>query len=242
MRRDLRALALLAAMASMAPVGRAQSDPYRSMAPLASYRMDRDAEIALARSAAPVSVSANASVLVLGPRGYTMAAQGTNGFVCWVERGWMAAFDWVEFWNPKVRAAECMNPQAARALVPAIVLRSGMVLAGRTKSEMLAATRAEYAAGRIPALEAGAMDYMMSKSSYLTDQGDHNSPHVMFFTLGMDARDWGANAADVPVMAAPYWFFAPVDPSQTKGLPPLMVFLVGVPTWSDRTVAAGAGH
>ena len=33
---------------------------------------------------------------------------------CMVERSWMEAFDSPEFWNPKVRGAECLNRQAAR--------------------------------------------------------------------------------------------------------------------------------
>ena len=35
------------------------------------------------------------------------------------------------------------------------------------------------------------MDYMMSKSAYLTDQGEHNVPHVMFYTALEDGKDWG---------------------------------------------------
>ena len=55
--------------------------PYPSMAPLEHHLMERDAEIALARSAAPDSVSRDAEVMVLSRRGYETAAKGTNGFV-----------------------------------------------------------------------------------------------------------------------------------------------------------------
>src|SRR5580704_16469573 len=72
-----------------------------SMAPVDQYLMaDRNAEIALARSAAPKSISGDAEVLVLGRRGYETAAKGKNGFVCVVERSWMAPFDDPEFLNP----------------------------------------------------------------------------------------------------------------------------------------------
>lgn len=88
--------------------------PYSKMAPMDEYLMpDRGAEIALARSAAPASVSRDATVLVLGRTGYETAVEGTNGFVCLVDRGWMGPFDWPELWNPKVRAAACLDPQAA---------------------------------------------------------------------------------------------------------------------------------
>src|SRR6202167_1020883 len=90
--------------------------PYPSMAALDHYLMpDRNAEIALARSAAPDSISHDAKVLVLGPHGYETAVEGTNGFVCIVERGWMAPFDNPEFWNPKIRGPLCFNPPAARS-------------------------------------------------------------------------------------------------------------------------------
>jgi hypothetical protein len=77
---------------------------YPHMAPVEEYLMtDRNAEIALARSAAPESISRDATVLVLGRRGYETAVEGQNGFVCVVERGWMSPADAPEFWNPKIR-------------------------------------------------------------------------------------------------------------------------------------------
>jgi hypothetical protein len=92
---------------------------YPSMAALDQYLMsDRNAEIALARSAAPDSISRDAKVLVLGPHGYETAVEGKNGFVCAVERGWMAPFDNAEFWNPKIRGPLCFNPPAARSVLP----------------------------------------------------------------------------------------------------------------------------
>ncbi|RDS79679.1 hypothetical protein DWU98_16570 [Dyella monticola] len=210
--------------------------PYPRMAPVDQYLMtDRAAEIALARSAAPASISSDATVLVLGRKGYETAVEGKNGFVCIVARGWSGPFDWPEFWNPKVRAADCLNPQAARAMVPIMELRAKMVMAGRSKEQMVSALKAAYEHKQLPELENGAMDYMMSKSSYLTDQGSHDMPHLMFYTQLTDAKDWGSGAAGSPVMSSPYWFFSPTAPSQTKGLPPILVFLIPAPTWSDGT-------
>jgi len=209
--------------------------PYPKMAPIEQYMMDRTAEIALARSAAPDSISSDATVLVLGRRGFETAVQGKNGFVCIVERGWTAAFDWPEFWNPKVRAAACLNPQAARSMLPVDFLRTRMVMAGRSKSEILSAVKAAFANKQLPDLETGAMCYMMSKTAYLSDQDGHTVSHVMFYTAGFDAKDWGSGAAGSPVVSVPYWFFMSDDPSQMKGLPPILVSLVLVPTWSDGT-------
>ena len=215
----------------------AQSDPYPKMAPVDQYLMEKNTEIQLARSAAPDSISRDATILVLGRQGYETAVEGKNGFVCMVGRSWTSAFDWPEFWNPKVRAADCMNPQSARSIMPIVFLRSRMVMAGRSKAEILSATKAAFENKQLPDLESGAMDYMMSKSSYLTDQGDHNGPHLMWYTALSDGKDWGAFATGSPVMAAPYWFFSSKEPSQMKGLPSILVFLVGVADWSDGTPA-----
>jgi hypothetical protein len=216
--------------------------PYPKMAPIEEYLMDRTAEITLARSAAPESISRDATILILGRQGYETAVQGKNGFVCMVGRAWGAAFDWDEFWNPKVKAADCMNPEAARSMLPIAYLRAKMVMAGRSKAEMLSAVQAAFENKQLPHLESGAMDYMMSKSSYLTDQGEHNLPHVMFYTLLKDGKDWGSGAAGSPVMSSPYWSFSPNEQPQMKGLPPILVFLVAVPNWSDGTPAGEHDH
>src|SRR5262252_6568807 len=238
--RMIRIIALVLAISIglLVPKAAAQSEKYPRMAPIDQYLMEKNAEIQLARSAAPDSLSRDATILVLGRQGYETAVEGKNGFACMVGRGWMAAFDWPEFWNPKVRAADCLNPQAARSILPIAFLRSRMVMAGRSKAEILSAIKAAFENRQLPDLESGAMDYMMSKSAYLTDEDDHNAPHLMFFTAAMDAKDWGSGAAGSPVMSAPYWFFSSKEPSQMKGLPPILVFLVMVADWSDGTPAA----
>jgi hypothetical protein len=104
--------------------------PYPSMAPLDQYLMaDRNAEIALAPSAAPDSISRDAKVLVLGPHGYETSIEGKNGFVCDVERSWMTPSpDDPEFWNPKQRAATCYNPPAARSILPLVFKKTELAL------------------------------------------------------------------------------------------------------------------
>jgi hypothetical protein len=209
------------------------------MAAIDQYLMEKNAEVELARSAAPDSISRNATILVLTRQGYETAVEGKNGFVCMVERGWMGTSDWPEFWNPKVRGADCLNPQAARSILPIANLRTRMVMAGRSKAEIVSAIKAAFENQQLPNLENGAMAYMMSKSSYLTDQGDHNGPHLMFFTSVTDAKDWGSGAAGSPVGSSPYWFYSPKEQSEMmKGLPPIIVFAVGVGDWSDGTPVA----
>jgi len=212
--------------------------PYAAMAPLDQYLIaDRNAEIALARTAAPPSISRDAKVVVLGPHGYETAAQGNNGFVCIVERAWMSPFDSPEFWNPKNRSPICYNPPAARSVLPLTFRRTQLLLAGKSKDEVKESIKAAIEKKELPELEPGAMSYMMSKEAYLTDKGGHNMAHLMFYTpLG---TAWGANLVDSannlsepfpgsPLLLAPSY----------KGNPePIDMFLMGTGVWSDGTAA-----
>jgi hypothetical protein len=198
---------------------------YPKMGPLEQYLMDRDAEIALARSAAPESISRDAKILVLGRHGYETAVEGKNGFVCVVERGWMSPSDAPEFWNPKLRGPICFNPPAARSILPITYKRTEMVLAGRTKAEIIEGNKSAFEKGELPPLEPGAMSYMMSKEAYLTDGGDHNLAHLMFYTPLLDGKVWGADMPKSPVMLNP----------QFKGAQPIDVFIVPTRNWSDGT-------
>ncbi|MGH9679086.1 MAG: hypothetical protein ACRD4Y_03980, partial [Candidatus Acidiferrales bacterium] len=182
--------------------------PYPTMAPIEQYLMDRTAEIALARSAAPDAISRDAAVLVLGRHGYETAVQGKNGWVCWVGRSWGAMFDHPEFWNPKVRAADCLNPPAARSMLPFATKRTELLLAGHSKAEVIAAIKTALEKKELPPIEPGAVSYMMAKSSYLTDNGGHNGPHLMFYAPTKDFAAWGANIPNSPVMAANYWYLS----------------------------------
>jgi hypothetical protein len=233
----IMALLLAMGICLRVPKAAAQSDKYSKMAPVDQYLMERNAEILLARSAAPDSISNDATILVLGRQGYETAVRGKNGFVCLVERSWMEAFDMPEFWNPKVRGAECLNRQAERSILPIANLRTTMVMAGHSKAKILLALKEAFEKRQLPDLENGAMAFMMSKSAYLFDAGDHNGPHVMIYTSLEDGKDWGAWAAGSPVFSGPYWFLSSKEPSQPKGLPPILIFAVAVAKWSDGTVA-----
>ncbi|MGH8282944.1 MAG: hypothetical protein ACRESE_03770 [Gammaproteobacteria bacterium] len=207
------------------PARAAGKDTYPTMAPIGQYRMASEAdEIALARSAAPASISDHAEVLVLGERGYDIAVKGTNGFVCLVVRAWDNNFTNSQFWNPKMRAPFCDNAAAARSVLPRYLTRTEWVLAGVPKTEMQNRERAELAAGKLKAPEPGAMCYMMSKGGYLNDAAAGPwHPHVMLYVPRTEASLWGANLPGSPVLMGN----ADEDTS---------VFYVIVPHWSDGTL------
>jgi hypothetical protein len=204
---------------------------YPAIAPLDQYLMpDGSSETALARSAAPASVSDGAEVMVLGPKGYTTAVRGTNGFLCIVERSWGAATDSPEFWNPKVRAPHCFNQAAAKTFTPIFLMKTKLALAGKSKAEIAAATASALDKKELPALEPGAMCYMMSKQQYLNDQAMNWHPHLMFFVQGDAAKSWGADLPGSPVIAAN-------DPEER-----VTIFMVVVGKWSDGTPFSQAMH
>ena len=201
---------------------------YPKMASIDQYLIaDRNAEIAMARSAAPPSISADAEVMVLGRRGYETAVKGKNGFVCLVERSWMSPFDFAQFWNPKMRGPICFNPAAVRSILPLTFKRTELVLSGMSKDQVIEGIKAFDAKG-LPPLEPGAMCYMMSTQGYLNDSAGHWVPHLMFYVPLTDPKSWGANLPGSPVMLNP----------QFQGAPePITEFMIPVPTWSDGTAA-----
>ena len=214
----------LVAVLSAARQGRAADD---KMASLDQYLMaDRNAEIALARSAAPLSISGDATVMVLGQHGYETAVTGKNGFVCIVDRAWTQPFDAPEFWNPKNRSPICFNPVAARSSLPYIFKRTELALAGLSNPQMLECMKAAVANKELPTPEPGAMSYMMSKESYLNDKVGHWFPHLMFHIPKTDGASWGANLDGSPVV---------LDPRLVPE--PETIFFVPVGKWSDGTAA-----
>lgn len=208
----------------------ARNTAYARMAPLGEYLMDRDAEVALARSAAPASISGDATIMVLARQGYETAIEGKNGFVCAVGRSWLSPFGDTQFWNSKERSPACYNPAAARSMVPLLKMLTAAVLAGVSKEEIASQIKTAYADQRVPALEPGAMAYMMGKKGYLNDaaitsDGAHNLAHVMFFAPPPDSENWGADL--------------PGSPLHRLGTPsPINVFIMLTGVWSDGTPAA----
>jgi hypothetical protein len=231
-RKLLKAIALgsFASVAVVAAACRAQAQgaktSYPNMAPLDQYLMERSAEIAMALSAAPESISRDAEVLFLGRHGYETAVKGKNGFVCMVERSWTAGVDEPDFWNPKVRAPICFNPPGARFNVPVTIKKTELVLGGRSAAQMAQDIKTAFDKKELPTLESGAMCYMLSKQGYLSDRDGHWHPHLMFFVPDTDPATWGAGLPGSPIIGV------------KDTLERFTLFLVPVGHWSDGTSAS----
>jgi len=145
-----------------------------------------------------------------------------------VERSWMSPFNSGQFWNPKVRVPQCFNPAAARTILPLIIKRTGMVLAGLSKAQMIDGIKAAYENQELPPPEPGAMCYMMSRAGYLNDALGHYVPHLMFYFPLTDKSSWGADLPDSPVT---------LNPQFQGGPEPITEFVIAVGKWSDGTPA-----
>lgn len=198
--------------------------PDSKMAALEAYLMPRDAEIALARSAGPADISRDATIFVLERGGYEMAARGSNGFVCAVERSWMAGTDDPDFWNAKIRGPVCFNAAAARTQVPILLKRTELIMTSHSKEQMERGLDAAFAHKKLREPEPGSMSFMLSRQQDLGRNGTWH-PHLMFFVPLSDPDAWAANLKGSPVMGA-------------KDAPDrLTIFFVPVTRWSDGTAA-----
>lgn len=202
-----------------------------SMAPLSQYMMRPQEEVALARSAAPGSISNHATILVLGTHGYTTAAKGTNGFVCLVERGWEQPFNKPKFWSLNFRAPVCYNAAAAKSVLLYTFKRTSLAVHGATKAQIQQAYLAAIAARTLPVPPPDAMGYMMSKNQYIGDDAKAWYPHVMFYMpradMAQNGEIWGADRLRSPVV----YDSADMMPE------PWAQFFIPVSHWSDGSQA-----
>jgi hypothetical protein len=166
--------------------------------PLSEYMMTPEAEVALARSAAPENVSGHATVKILAASGYKVAAQGDNGFVCIVMRGWGApTFSPAQLrdlvYYAKLRAPICFNPVASRTVLPLQELRARLGMEGKTPDQIAEAVQAAYAKGELPKMEIVAFAYMFSADQDLGPGVGHWHPHMMVYTPYYENSMLGGN-------------------------------------------------
>jgi len=184
MRADVR-VGTFAVVLAMLSAGwlRAQSPKYP---PLSEYMMNPEAEVALARSAAPDTVSGRATILVLTATGYKVSARGDNGFVCMVMRGWGAPTFTPEanrnlVYDAQTRAPICFNPVAVRTVLPYQELRAKLGMEGKSPAEIAEEIQAAYATGELPQMETVGFGYMFSADQKLGPAGAWH-PHMMVYT------------------------------------------------------------
>jgi hypothetical protein len=219
------ALALACSATALAQVPSPDPD-YPTMGPVERYLMPSVAsEIALARTAAPSSISAKASILALTKTGYVTAVAGTNGWTCLVGRSFQGGLDDPEFWNWRNRSPVCLNPPAVKSVLPYYVARTKWAFAGATRDELAKKAQAGYASHQFTDPLPGSLSFMLSKQAYLNDEvkGPWH-PHVMLF-VAMDQMDtWAAGFNGSPIIAPPA--------NTMRAYEPITIF-IPVHRWSD---------
>jgi len=196
MRRiSMRLIACLVLANFDAAAGWAQGSKYP---PLSEYMMAPEAEIALAKSAAPEKVSARATIKILTPSGYKVTAQGDNGFVCLVMRGWAAATSTAAsdrdlVYYAKLRAPICFDPVASRTVLPLQELQTKLGMEGNGPDQIAKEVQAAYVKGELPRMEAVAFGYMFSADSDLGQGFGAWHPHMMVYTPHYENSMLGGN-------------------------------------------------
>jgi hypothetical protein len=170
----LIALSLLGLQGSAAAEG-------RKYAPFSEYEMPREAEIALARSAAPEKISSRATIKVLTRNGFEVASKGDNGFVCMVLRSWSAAPDPEGTYYAKTRSPICFDAIATRFVAPVDELRTHLGLKGTPPDAIEKEVAAQYNAGKFPKLESIAFGYMWSADQDTGPGAGAWHPHMMVY-------------------------------------------------------------
>jgi hypothetical protein len=165
----------------------------RTYAPFSEYEMTRESEIALARSAAPDTISAGATVKVLTRGGFEVAVQGDNGFLCLVMRSWSAAPDPDATYYAKLRAPICFDPVAARTVAPAEELRTRLGLNGTTPDEIARQVATSYGRGELPRMEGVAFGYMWSADQDTGPGAGAWHPHMMVYAPYYENATLGGN-------------------------------------------------
>jgi len=135
--------------------------------------------------------------------------------------------------NYTCEVAECKVSRShlKSDIVKCAVKKTELLLAGRSKTQIFEDISSALDKKELPALESGAMCYMMSKQGYLSDRDGHWHPHLMFFVPLTGYASWGAGLPGSPVVVA----FADIPERHT-------VFLVPVAKWSDGTADPTAEH
>jgi hypothetical protein len=172
--------------------------------PLSEYLMPRDAEMALARSAAPANITDRATIKVLTPSGFQVAREGDNGFVCMVMRGWSApSYTPAQFrslvYDAKVRAPICFDPGASRMVMPYYELRTRLGMEGKTPEQIAEGVQAAYAKGELPRRDAVSFAYMWSADQNLGKGIGHWHPHMMVFAPYYENSMIGGNEFGAPL-------------------------------------------
>ena len=172
--------------------------------PIDQYLMPRDAEMALAKSAAPPSLADHATIKVLTKSGFVVAREGDNGAVCMVMRGFSApTYTPAQFRNlvydPTVHAPICFTAPAARTVMPYYELRTKLAMEGKGPDQIAESLQSAHVRGELPRRDAVTFAYMWSAHQHLGPGVGVWRPHMMVFAPYYENSMVGGNEFGSPL-------------------------------------------
>jgi hypothetical protein len=173
--------------------------PFETLPQVLDASMPRDQQISLALSAGPKEVTNNATVYVLGQKGYEIARQGTNGASCLVER---------HFVKPDETTIEptCYDPEGSRTLLQVDLYEAELRAKGTSEADIKKEVANGYKDGRFKAPSKPGVEYMLSSDNRLGPTPDHGTvhfpPHFMFYAPYLTGKDLGY-ATEAPFLVEP---------------------------------------
>ena len=167
-KRSVWVLTMCISVGSLSLAEESRPDP-------SAFLLNESREIALARSAAPSSISEAATILVLRAKGYEKVSEGSNGFVCLVLRSWgNPDFDPRYLNDPGIIVPECLDRHAAATILPLQLFRAELGLKGTPAEQSRELVSQGFASGRFQRVDSVAFSYMMSAAMSV-------QPHVMVY-------------------------------------------------------------
>ncbi|MDE1467813.1 hypothetical protein [Aurantiacibacter sp. D1-12] len=221
-----------AAIALAAAASPAAAQEAFSITDTSGYLMEADAEVAMARSAAPAHISDDASVLTLSADGtYQTAEEGSNGWTCFVGRSWTGPAPYVDgrrawqagHFHAELRAPQCFNAEATGSHLAMHRISTYGFMNGADSNQVDMMIGNALASGAIQPPEHGAMSYMYSPQQILQPGGQRFFPHLMLYMPYATQDDFGPRDANMTV------------PMVTDAGSIFATTVIMSPLWSDGT-------
>ena len=150
--------------------------------------LERSLEMDLARSAAPPTVSEEATVLLWNGRGFDVGHEGSNGVTCYVARSW-----------PDSLEPHCFDEEGARTILPIHLRQMELWHQGKSGDQIEAAITEGLRTGEFRLPIRPAMSYMMSAAQQLiSDEGQPAGawrPHLMIYFPYLTEEGIGVSGA-----------------------------------------------
>jgi hypothetical protein len=149
--------------------------------------MERQREVALALSACPAWVAAQASVYVLETGGYVKVRESRNGFTAIVQHA-----------LPTSQEPQCMDAEGTRTILPRILKVAQWRAEGKSHEEIKHLVADAFARGAFQAPTRPGIDYMLSAENVVAVDEDKGTsvpfpPHLMFYAPYLTNADIGSD-------------------------------------------------